>query len=322
MEKNYYSKCQFGSLKSALKLIGVFVLCLIFTSSSAAAAYSINMNITASEAYNSLTNSIVDTTLKTTTGGRVYLPSELINTVNINVHVGQYPYGIAVSPDGKKVYVGNLGDGTVSVIDTKTHTVTYTINLSGTPNIQVASPDGKIYLANHDGISKGDLRNAVLILNATNFRCIGAIRVGINPSGVAISQDGKKVYVANMGSNNISVIDTATNNVIATVNVGSKPNVIKVSSDGKELYVKNAGADNFSIIDTATNNAIVTDNIGKKPTGVALSPDGKKLYVTNSESNTVSIIDTDYLRVVEDESSNLNLVQRMEMGEISGTATK
>ena len=123
MERHYYSKDHFELLKSALKLIRVFVLCLIFTSSSAAAAYSINTHITASEAYKSLTNSknsIVDTTLKTTTGCRVNIPNESIHNISNNittVHVGERLEGIGVSPDGKEVYVFTLGD--ISIIDTK-----------------------------------------------------------------------------------------------------------------------------------------------------------------------------------------------------------
>ena len=44
--------------------------------------------------------------------------------------------------------------------------------------------------------------------------------VGVTPLGVAVTPDGTKVYVANCDSNNISVIDTSTNNVTATVNAG------------------------------------------------------------------------------------------------------
>ena len=52
------------------------------------------------------------------------------NTVTATIPVGQLPYGVAVTPDGSKVYVVNFGEpgpGTVSVIATATNTVTDTV---------------------------------------------------------------------------------------------------------------------------------------------------------------------------------------------------
>ncbi|MCO5383738.1 MAG: hypothetical protein NHB15_18045 [Methanosarcina barkeri] len=55
------------------------------------------------------------------------------NTVIDTVNVGTNPFGVAVTPDGSKVYVANNGDGTVSIINTTTNTVTDTINVGGMP---------------------------------------------------------------------------------------------------------------------------------------------------------------------------------------------
>jgi YVTN family beta-propeller protein len=49
------------------------------------------------------------------------------------------------------------------------------------------------------------------------------VNVGFQPIGVAITQDGTKVYVVNSGSNSVSIIDAATSKVTATVNVGESP---------------------------------------------------------------------------------------------------
>ena len=57
------------------------------------------------------------------------------------------------------------------------------------------------------------------------------------PWGVAVSPDGKRVYVANQQSNNISVIDTETNRVTATVSVGSSPFGVATTPDGSKVYV-------------------------------------------------------------------------------------
>src|SRR5271157_1946700 len=90
-------------------------------------------------------------------------------------------------------------------------------------------------------------------------------------------------YITNSGSNNVSVIDTATNTVTATVSVGYNPIGVAVIPDGTKIYVINYGSNNISIIDIATNNVTATVNVGNDPWGVAVTPDGTKVYVTNSK---------------------------------------
>ncbi len=98
------------------------------------------------------------------------------------------------------------------------------------------------------------------------------------------------VYVTNQNSNNVSVIDTATNTVTATVDVGRQPWGVAVSPDGKKVYVANYGSSTVSIIDAATNTVSATVPVGLNPVGVAVTPDGTKVYVTNYGSNNVSVI--------------------------------
>ena len=65
------------------------------------------------------------------------------------MNVGSYPWGVAVSPDGTKVYVANEYGNTVSVIDTATNTVTATVNVGSGPFGVAVNPDGtKVYVAN------------------------------------------------------------------------------------------------------------------------------------------------------------------------------
>jgi YVTN family beta-propeller protein len=108
---------------------------------------------------------------------------------------------------------------------------------------------------------------------------------------IDVSPDFTRVYVTNVVSNNVSVIDTATNSVVATINVGASPRQLAVSGDGTRVYVANAGSNSISIIDTATN--AVTGTIalaaGSGPHGVALH--GTRLYV-GDHTLTVSVIDT------------------------------
>jgi uncharacterized protein (TIGR03437 family) len=114
--------------------------------------------------------------------------------------------------------------------------------------------------------------------------------VGIWSSSQAAYAQGL-AYVANFGSNNVSVIDTSSNTVIATVMVGSQPQGIAVTPDGASVYVANCGGDVF-VIDTATNKVSTKFPAGACPTGVVITPDGTRAYVTLTNANSVAAIDT------------------------------
>jgi YVTN family beta-propeller protein len=133
-----------------------------------------------------------------------------------------------------------------------------------------------------------------VIDTATNTVEAATLAVGIDPTGVAVTPDGKHDYVANARSNTVSVIDTATNTVeAATLAVGLFPTPVAVTPDGKHAYVANRFSNNVSVIDTATNTVeAATLAVGSTPAGVAVTPDGKYAYVTNLDSNSVSVIDT------------------------------
>ena len=78
-------------------------------------------------------------------------------------------------------------------------------------------------------------------------------------------------YIANSGSNNVSVVNTATNTVTATVAVGTTPFGVAVTPDGTRVYVANSGSANVSVISTATNTVTATIAVGLAPIGVALA---------------------------------------------------
>jgi YVTN family beta-propeller protein len=104
------------------------------------------------------------------------------------------------------------------------------------------------------------------------------------------------MYVANIGSNDILVIDVATNQVEATrLPAGPRPSAMRVTADGKYLYVTNnlqTGATVF-VIQVSTGALIQTiTGLGTFPTALAISPNGKFIYVTNAGSGTVSIVNT------------------------------
>jgi len=104
--------------------------------------------------------------------------------------------------------------------------------------------------------------------------------------------DPSFAYVVNQGSDNVSVIATATNTVVATVGVGSLPLAVAITPDGAFAYVTNQNSNTVSVIATATNTVAATVELTNFPVSVAITPDGAFAYVVTANENTVAVIAT------------------------------
>ncbi|MGD0711932.1 MAG: T9SS type A sorting domain-containing protein [Bacteroidales bacterium] len=206
------------------------------------------------------------------------------NTVRDTITVGNYPYGISVSPDGSKVYVANEA-GTISVINTATDTVSATIAVGANLTGICVSPDGKkVYVAHY-------YANTVSVINTTTNTVSATIAVGRLPEGIAVSPDGSKVYVANSGVYTVSVINGIADTVLTTIRVSSYPWGICASSDGSKVYVSCKDS-KVNVINTAVDTVSATVAVGANPYGISVSPDGSMVYVANMNDTTVSVINT------------------------------
>jgi YVTN family beta-propeller protein len=221
------------------------------------------------------------------------------NTVVATIPVGRTPTGVAVTPDGSKVYVTNqdfsMGPaGTVSVISTAPNTVLTTIPpVRPGPGAQpfgvAVTPDGtKVYVSyNSNGF------HVVKVFDTATNTAVATVTAGIG-LGVAVTPDGSKVYVADIDGF-VSVIDATTNTVVATITVGpriaSQTMGVAVTPDGTKVYVANSGTNTVSVIDTTTDTVVATTSVDVGPAGLAVTPDGSKVYVANGV-NKVSVIAT------------------------------
>jgi YVTN family beta-propeller protein len=183
------------------------------------------------------------------------------NAVSSTIPVGTGPVGVAVKPDGSKVYVAINGSNTVSVIDTASNAVSSTIPVGTGPVGVAVTPDGsKAYVAINGS-------NTVSVIDTTS-NAVSTIPVGTGPVGVAVTPDGSKVYVAINGSNTVSVIDTTSNAVSSTIPVGTGP--VGVAVYGGKVYVANESSNTVSVIDTGSNTVNGSIAVGAGPIAFGL----------------------------------------------------
>jgi len=128
------------------------------------------------------------------------------------------------------------------------------------------------------------------VIAAPQNTLITEIPVGSNPSALAETPDGKKLYAVNQGSGTVSVIDTGNDTVITTVTVGSSPVWALVSADALSLYVLNQGSNSISVINTTTDVVTATVPVGNTPNFMHFDRRLSRLYVSNTGSNSITVL--------------------------------
>ncbi|MED1204388.1 bifunctional YncE family protein/alkaline phosphatase family protein [Heyndrickxia acidicola] len=152
-------------------------------------------------------------------GTSLYVANNLDNSVSKvdiatgkiaqTVSVGKNPYSAFLTKDGKNLYVTNWGESSVTVLDPATLQVKKTITTGLHPNAIAENPlTGDIYVTNTDddsvSIINGQSQNVVQTLNLKPFQ---QKETGSQPDALTVSKDGKTLYVANAGNNDVAVVD-------------------------------------------------------------------------------------------------------------------
>ena len=161
----------------------------------------------------------------------------------------RFPAGIAVSRDGKYLFVAeNLGDA-LAVIDVAHKRVVQRVNTEVYPYAVVISPAGDVYVSSWGGTTVSVFATAT---NGT-LRERGRIQAGRHPSALLLNRDGSRLFVASASTDTIAVVDTRDLRVLTRLvdspprgpNEGSTPNGLALSNDGLQLFV--AEADNNAV---------------------------------------------------------------------------
>jgi YVTN family beta-propeller protein len=114
--------------------------------------------------------------------------------------------------------------------------------------------------------------------------------VGKMPVSLALKPDGGELMVTNFDSNNISIIETSTNEVGGSYLIGTRPARGIVSSDNSRLYVSNFASNTVAVYDIDIGKVIASVTVGSHPDGLALSKSENYLLVLDSQSGDVTVI--------------------------------
>jgi YVTN family beta-propeller protein len=213
-----------------------------------------------------------------------------------HIPVDAFPTGLALSRDGQRLLVTHFFTGRLTVIDPQAAAVLGTISAGSDTNLSQfvsISVDGSLAYVPQTRFNVGNTARlfdttvfpVVNLLDIDNLKLLPRNRITLDtadepvnmPFSVALSPDEKTLYVANAGSDDVSVIDLNTNRGLAHISVGSNPRGIAVSPDGSHVYVNNVLDGNLSVIDTDTltvTNLVTVTNIPLSQTLL----EGKKIF--------------------------------------------
>jgi len=150
----------------------------------------------------------------------------------------------------------------------------------------------------------------ILVWDTSSCRVIQRIPVAPQPQGLALSGDGRELYVTSaVSAGEVLIVDTHRARVRQRVSVGHTPSALALSPDGRMLYVCNQFDNTVSVIDLAQGRCIQTIAVLREPVGLAMTPAGDAVFVVNRLpvgaadgvylAAAVSVIDTQDTRVVQ-----------------------
>ncbi|MBL8231476.1 MAG: hypothetical protein JNL98_23475 [Bryobacterales bacterium] len=207
----------------------------------------------------------------TTKTGQVSVVNTVAGAVIANLRVGNSPTGLALTPDGARLYVSNSADSTLSVIETSNNRIS-TIQIPG-----CASPGGIVAGTSAMFIACGG-SNAIAKLNPENNAIEGVLDISRVPVHIALTPDGASGYVSALGSSTITVFDTAGMAVRNTIELPQcllarcSTFGIAVTGDGRAVYVAEPTADKVHVINTDTKEVVASIQVDGSPRGLAITP--------------------------------------------------
>ncbi|GAB3931038.1 T9SS type B sorting domain-containing protein [Mucilaginibacter myungsuensis] len=203
---------------------------------------------------------------------------------------GASPRGIAINSVDSRVYIATKNPinntGILRVVDAKTFKPIKQVDIEADPYAVLISPDdNRIYVAQRGA-------NKVAVIDAATNTLIDNILVGQGPALMAITRDGRWLYVGNTDGTSVSRVNTATG-AVDDITVGRAPSGMAFAPGDRFLYMVNNAEVSVSVLDVQTGNIVKVIDLpgGKGPVNIAVTPDGTKAYVVNINGQ-ISIINT------------------------------
>jgi YVTN family beta-propeller protein len=237
-----------------------------------------------------------------TLGGTLLVANKTDNTVDLvdaaagksvaTLPTGQGPHEAAVSSNGRTAVISNYGHrekpgSTLTVIDVEAGRVLRTVDLG-----ENARPHGLSWISEDTIVVTTEDSRRLLVVDVDRGAIKTEVETGQQISHmVATTPDGKRAFVANIGSGNVTAIALDEGRKLADIPTGDGAEGIAMTPTGAHVWVTNRAADTLSVIDTKTLEVVATIPCKGFPIRIAITPDGKRALVSCASSGEVAVFD-------------------------------
>jgi YVTN family beta-propeller protein len=173
------------------------------------------------------------------------------------------------------------------------------------PDIAISSRD-RVYAADQTS-------NTVSVIDPAENKLLGVIKLGdpvpgaLSPlykgqllvHGLGYSPDSKTLAVVSVGSNSVTLIDTATNKIKGIIYVGRSPHEAFFTPNGRELWVTVRGENYVSVIDPKRMKEIRRIELANGPGMTMFGPDGKYAFVCSSFTPELTVIEVASHKIIK-----------------------
>lgn len=227
-----------------------------------------------------------------------------------SIDLGEHgaPHGLRLLPGDRRALVTTEGSGSLLIVNVERGVVERAIEVgAGTGHMVALSPDAKIaYVTkiNAGTLSRIDLATGL----KTQERAAGR-----GAEGVAVSPDGKEVWVSNRQEGSITVHDPVTLAIRRRMNSKGFPIRVVFTADGRYALVTNATAANLAVFDARSKLRIAAIELAEPgvayhqsmlggtamPIGIVVDSARQRAYVAISGGDRIAVIDTRQWKVVD-----------------------
>jgi YVTN family beta-propeller protein len=184
---------------------------------------------------------------------------------------------LAVSPDGREVWIASVTSNLLWIVDAERRTLTDVVPLGPGTALSPGSPEGEKGLIGFNEVALspdgrlayavGPESSVVYSIDAATRRPLHSVRAGERAHGIAVSPDGREVWVANR-SGSLTILNAATLAELSTLPMGEYSNHVAFTPDGRFAYVSRQT--DIAVVDPRSRQIVKLLPVGKEPHEISL----------------------------------------------------
>lgn len=203
------------------------------------------------------------------------------------------PYGVGINDRTQTLYTTNTRSGSVTAIDLKTRKIINTISTEQDKSAHLREvvadeSTNTIYASSYGQDGR------IWVIDGSKNTLVTLIeKVGNGTSGLVVDSAAKRLYAANIATNDIVAIDTTTREVVERYPAGGeRPTNLAFDAKTGKLFVANQNPGTLTVLDTkAKGKLLATVPTGAGALDVEYSAPTNRVFVANRGAGTVTVID-------------------------------